>query len=98
MSEHQRSGRTIHYTELTDLPPDHPLHREWNAYRRELPRLLAEGHAGKFVLIHGDSVVGTFATSPAASMAGAERFGLELYLVQQIREYEPVHRVPSYAA
>ena len=35
---------TIHYTELPEDTPDSPLYQEWNTYRREVGRLLAEGH------------------------------------------------------
>ena len=42
---------TIHYTELPAAQPDSQLYHEWNFYRREAGRLLAEGHEGHWVLI-----------------------------------------------
>jgi hypothetical protein len=42
---------TIHYTELPEDTSEGPIAREWNFYRREVGRLLAEGHEGRWVLI-----------------------------------------------
>jgi len=39
--------QTIHYTELPEDASESPIAREWNFYRREAGRLLAEGHEGK---------------------------------------------------
>jgi hypothetical protein len=60
------------------------LKREINTYRRELPRLLAEGHEGRAVLIKGDQVISIWDTAEDAYQAGAERFGLDVYLAQPI--------------
>src|SRR5438552_1808552 len=49
---------TIHFTQLPDDPPDSPLHREWNTYRREIARLLAEGNEGRHILIKDEHIVG----------------------------------------
>jgi hypothetical protein len=84
----------IHYTEWKDLPPDHVFHHEWNTFRRELPRLLAEGLEGQWVLIKGDEVIGVFLTFTAATEEGSRRFLLAPYLVQEIVEYHRVLRVP----
>jgi hypothetical protein len=53
-------------------------------YYRELPRLLAEGHAGKEVLIKGDQIIGLFDDRDEAFDIAAERFGFGPYLVQDI--------------
>src|SRR5437868_3856214 len=45
---------TIPCTELPEAKPDSPLYHEWNYYRREVGRLLAEGQEGRFVLIKGE--------------------------------------------
>ena len=42
------------------------IRAEIATYRRELPRLLAEGYAQRFVLIKGDQVVGVWDTSDDA--------------------------------
>jgi hypothetical protein len=69
---------------------DHDLERELGTYQRELPRLLAEGHEGKYALIHGDRVDSLWPDEDAAYEAGCERFGLEPFLVQQVLRDEPV--------
>jgi hypothetical protein len=97
MSEFKRP--TIHYTRLDDLPPDHVLHQEWNAYRRELPRLLEEGKEGKFVLLKGGQVIDFFDTHCEAVAAGNQRFGVYApFMVHQVREEEPLLRVPRFDA
>ncbi len=70
----QTERRTRHYTELTELPPDDVLYHEWHTYLRELPRWLAEGAEGKFVLIKGTEIIGMFDTSDAAYEVGEQRF------------------------
>src|SRR5262245_5856700 len=78
MSEIKRP--TIHYTELEDLPPDNPLYREWVTYRREVPRLLAEGHEGKFALVKGTQLLGVYQTDNEATVEGYRRFLRESFL------------------
>jgi len=88
------TGRpTIHYTQLADLPPDDVLFHEWNTYRRELPRLLQEGHERKFGLFKGDAVVGIFETDEEATAAGYAKFTSGSFMVRPILEYEPQLRV-----
>ena len=82
---------TIHYTELTDLPPDHLFSREWAVYRRELPRWLAQGQEGRFVLIKGDDVIGFWDTWRETVDTGRKRFGMVPFMVHQILEWEPVY-------
>src|SRR5262245_38110663 len=84
---------TIHYTELEELPPDDVHYHEWGAYLRELPRLLAEGQEGKWLLLKGDTIAGLFGTDVEAVKAGYERFLLQPFLVQQVREREPLIRL-----
>jgi hypothetical protein len=68
------------------------LEKELETYHRELAKLLV--HEGKYVLIHGESVAGLFDTQEEAVEAGDDRFGLDPFLVHQIREKEPVRFVP----
>jgi hypothetical protein len=49
---------TIPYTELPDGTPDSPIASEWSLYRREVGRLLAQGHENRWVLIKGDQIMG----------------------------------------
>src|SRR5262245_38683325 len=66
--------------------PDHlkSMEREFHTYRRELPRLLEEGHAGRYALIKGDQVLSVWDTQRDVLQAGCERFGLDLFAVKQI--------------
>ncbi len=66
--------------------PDHlkVLEREFHTYRRELPRLLQEGHAGRYALIKEDQVLSIWDTQRDVLQAGYERFGLELFAVKKI--------------
>jgi hypothetical protein len=72
--------------ELPDLPEDHVLAREWKTYKREVQRLLAEGHEGRHALIKGDVVVSVWDTSRDAVQAGHSHFGTGPFMVQMIVE------------
>jgi hypothetical protein len=66
-----------------DPPPD--LSREDAAFERERPRLVCE-HLGKIALIHGDEVVGAFATLGEALREGFRRFGEARMIFRPITE------------
>src|SRR6266496_3718000 len=88
--------RTIHYTELADLPADDPLSCEWNAYRRALPRLLAEGNEGKFILMKGEDIIGLYETWDAAHEVGLKAYFGQEFLVHQILTEEPLLQISPY--
>src|SRR5438477_13178672 len=68
------------------------LEREMETYRRELPRLLAEGHKGKFVLIKGETVHGIWDTQEEAIRQGYERLDLnEGFLAHEITDRPKVY-------
>jgi hypothetical protein len=46
-------------------------------YRRELSRLLREGHAGRYALIKNDQVLSIWDTVGDALQAAGERYGME---------------------
>jgi hypothetical protein len=59
--------------------------KEIAAYRRALPRLLEEGHAGRQALVKGDQVLSVWDTRADAFQHAYDRFGLdEPFLVQRI--------------
>lgn len=58
--------------------------RDLETYRRELPRLLQEGHADKYAIIKDDQIVSMWDTVGAALQAAGERFGLETVATYQI--------------
>ena len=68
--------------------------REITTYRRELPRLLDEGHAGRHALIKGEEVVGTWETREEAKRVALEKYLLQPVLIHPIRSREPLLRGP----
>jgi hypothetical protein len=58
--------------------------RDLQTYRRELPRLLQEGHAGRYAIIKDDQIVSLWDTLGDALQAAGERFGLEPVATYQI--------------
>lgn len=56
---------------------------EETVYRRERERLIRD-HLGKFVLIHGDELVGVFETFDEAIAEGGRRFGWVPMMIRDI--------------
>lgn len=65
-----------------------PLEKELETFNRELPNLRADN--GKFVLIHGDQIVGIFGTYEDALKEGYQNFELAPFLVKQIQEAQQI--------
>ncbi len=82
-------------TDLPEASPDSPLFVEWNTYRREVGRLLAEGEQGRFVLIKGERIVGRYPTEREALGSGYRMFPCQAFLVHQVLEREPLLRCVS---
>jgi hypothetical protein len=80
--------------DIPDFPPDDPFAAEWKTYKREVARLLAEGHQGRFALVKGDDVVSTWDTWRDACQAGDEKFGHGSFMVHEIQEFERPIRTP----
>ncbi|MBM0105861.1 hypothetical protein JM946_14065 [Steroidobacter sp. S1-65] len=64
------------------------LEQEIATYNRRLPELLAQ--QGKFVLIKGDDLGGTFDSYQDALTAGYQRYKLNSFLVKRITAVERV--------
>jgi len=60
----------------------HTLERELGTFRRILPTL--SGEEGRFALIAGDELLGSYDTYADALQAGYAKRGLEPFLVKQI--------------
>jgi hypothetical protein len=76
-----------------ELPKDSPIKAEWAIFRRELSRLLAEGHEGRWVLVKGEEITGVFDTQAEALSTGQQRFGAVPVLIHQIlRWYRPLRQ------
>ena len=65
------------------------LKKELETYDKRRPELIGDSE-GKFVLIHGEDVVGTWDTYEDALKAGYQQFGLAPFLVKQISGVEAV--------
>jgi hypothetical protein len=75
----QRAG----FTDNTPVPPEaFALEKELATYRRALPAMLDQ--EGKFAVVEGDQVIGSWQTHADALQAGYERFGLHPFLVKRI--------------
>lgn len=66
------------------------LEREMETYNRRLSELMA-GHAGKFVVIHLDDVIGFADTLEEAVALGYDRFISEAFLARQVKDVEEVY-------
>jgi hypothetical protein len=62
-----------------------PLEREICTYYQVLPRLIAEGHEGRYALIRDDNLIRVFDTLAEADVVGHDMFGLERFMAQKIR-------------
>ncbi len=85
---------TIHYSELPPSVPNTPLAEEWDFYRREVGRLLAEGLEGKYVLIKGEAIIGLWDTAGEARAVALQKFLRQPVLIHQIQTREPLLRTP----
>jgi hypothetical protein len=56
------------------------------AFADALPDLIARGLMGRTVLFHGGALAGDFETWSEALGAGYQRFGLEGFIVQQVKQ------------
>jgi hypothetical protein len=87
--------QTVAHTELPPPQPDSPLFQEWNLYRREVGRLLAEGQEGRFVLIKGEEIVGVWDTEEEAEAVAVRSYRMQPCLIHQVRGREPLIRMSS---
>jgi hypothetical protein len=85
---------TIPYTDLPEARPDDVLYLEWNIYRHEVSRLLAEGREGQFILIKGKQIIGIWDTEEEVEAVARERYLRQSCLIHQIRSCEPLLRSP----
>jgi len=84
---------TIHHTELWEDTSGGPFSTGWNYFRREIPRLLAEGHDGEWAGVMGEEVLGFWATREEAVAACRVRYPGRPVLIQSVRERYQVARV-----
>ena len=70
------------------------LEKELATYKAKLSELAAD--EGKFVLIHGDEVAGTFTSYEDAIKIGYEKYQLRPFLVKQIQAIERVQLISRF--
>jgi hypothetical protein len=87
---------TIHFTQMAEPAPDSPIYREVQTFRRELPRLLAEGHEGKWALIQGSEIIGLYATLEEGYRLGRAKLLLQPFIVQPVRERQLLIRTSEH--
>ncbi len=71
------------------------LEQELATYKAQLPAL--RQHEGKFVLIKGEKIIDTFSSYEDAIKEGYKEFGLEPFLVKQIKSIETVQFISRFA-
>lgn len=70
------------------------LSEELAYFNERLAHLLKE-HPGKFALVKGRQLVGTFDSADNAYVAGVEKFGVVPFLVREITESDRELRAPA---
>ena len=71
------------------------LETEIRTYEEHKAELLEQSR-GRWVLIHGQDVIGLHDTELDAAKAGWTRFKTEAFLVRQVLEKQPVYRLRSF--
>jgi hypothetical protein len=91
---------TVDHTELPQAKPGSLFFLEWNTYRREVGRLLAEGHEGNWLVIKGEAVIGIYDTMEQADAAGLKMVlenKLEKpFALRQVLAREPILKLRGY--
>lgn len=92
MDRFKREPATIHWSELPPATPGAGA-EEWETYRREVGRLLAEGREGQWALIKNSEIVGFWTAEEEAIVEGCRRFYPQVFLVHQIQERERLLKI-----
>jgi hypothetical protein len=75
------------------MPEENPLQKEYNYYESIKSELLGKSK-GKFALIKGEELVGTFDTDQDAYKAGLLKYGNTPFLIVHITEVDEKGWVP----
>ncbi len=91
---------TVSYTDLPEAKPGSIFFLEWNTYRREVGRLLAEGSEGKWLVIKGEVILGIFDTMQQANSAGLALIIANKierpFALRQVLAKEPILKLRGY--
>lgn len=72
------------------------LEQEWAVFQAERARLLGTDR-GRYVLIHGTTVIDIFDTEDEAMLAGYRKFRRQPFFVGEVSDEEPMLDVASFA-
>lgn len=71
------------------------LEKELEFYKEHLNEWLAH-YEGKFAVIKGTELIGTFTKMEEAYGEGVKRFGSEAFLIKRVAKDEPTEEIPAY--
>lgn len=71
------------------------LEKELSFFQSIRQRLIDERHEGKFALIKGEELIGTFDDPETAYSLAVSRFGREPFLIKQVLREEPTEQLPA---
>lgn len=84
-------------TELKPLPENClPIRTEMETLYHELPRLLSEGHEGKFVVVCGKEVASVWDTYEEALEAAYAKYGPDVQFIAQPVDRRDLDRLAPY--
>ncbi len=70
------------------------LEKELKFFKSEYKQLISH-YENQFVLIKGDSILGSFTTEAEAYEAGLEQVGNQPFLIKKARKGEDIDRAPA---
>jgi len=76
------------------VPETLPLQEEREFFETNRDQLL-HAHRGKFALIKGAELIGTFDTDETAYTEGVAKFGTAPFMVRRIEETDPTAQFPA---
>ena len=81
---------------IADIPGEMtvPLEQETRWFDDQRAHLV-QAYFGKFLVIKGDQVLGSYDSAQAAYEAGIRALGSDQFLVRQVLPTEPVHHMPA---
>jgi len=72
-----------------------PLEQELKFFSTIRQELLDQKHEGKFALIKGSELLGTYDHQEEAYAQGVAKFGCEPFLIKQVLREEPTENSPA---
>jgi hypothetical protein len=79
---------------MTAYDRDMAFETEKAHYQQLLPELL-KAHKGEYAVFKDDDFLGVFPTNGEAYTAALHRYGITSFLLQPIREKEPIRRLTN---